>query len=68
MAKCPAAGTAGESVLLANVDCANSAFEYTSAASQRNGLLTIRLVLTQPGARGNETISLYQEVHVDNTP
>jgi len=65
MTSCPATGA----ILVGNVDCAQSAFEYAPAAAQRNGLLTMRLVLTAPGARGvAQTISLYQEVHVDNTP
>lgn len=64
MANCPVAGT----VLVGNVNCGASSFVYVPAASQRNGLLTMTLVLTQPGANGNETIQLYQEVHVDNTP
>ena len=65
LASCPTNGT----ILVGNVDCAQSAFEYAPAAAQRNGLLTMRLVLTAPGARGvAQTISLYQEVHVDNTP
>jgi MSHA biogenesis protein MshO len=65
LAACPVAGT----VLVGNVDCANSSFAYVPAVSQRNGLLTMTLVLTQPGsANTQETIRLYQEVHVDNTP
>jgi len=64
LAACPAGGT----VLVGNVDCANSSFIYIPAASQRNGLLTMTLVLSQPGAHGAETIRLYQEVHVDNVP
>ena len=68
LASCPEAGTAGESILVGNVNCANSAFTYTPAASQRNGVLTMALELTQAGANGAETIHLYQEVHVDNTP
>lgn len=64
MASCPTVGT----VLVGNVNCANSAFTYTPAASQRNGVLTMALELTQAGANGSETIHLYQEVHVDNTP
>ncbi len=65
LAACPAVGT----VLVGNVDCANSSFSYVPAVSQRNGLLTMTLVLTQPGSAGTqETIRLYQEVHVDNTP
>ena len=64
LATCPVAGT----TLVGNVDCANSSFTYVPFASQRSGLLTMTLVLTQPGARGAETIRLYQEVHVDNVP
>ena len=61
---CPAGGT----VLVGNVNCAASAYDYAAAASQRNGLLSLTLTLTQAAARGNETINLSQEVHVDNTP
>ncbi len=64
LATCPAVGT----VLVGNVDCANTSFTYNPAVSQRNGLLTMTLVLTQAGASTPETIRLYQEVHVDNTP
>ena len=63
LAACPAAGT----VLVSNVDCANSRFDYTqavSAAFTRNGLLAMTLVLTQSG----ESVQLYQEVHVNNVP
>ena len=71
LAACPAAGTVGETILVGNVDCAQTSFAYTAAvspAAQRNGILAVTLVLTQPGARGPETISLYQEVQLDNTP
>ena len=61
---CPAGGA----VLVGNVDCANSSYDYAVAASQRNGLLSLTLTLTQAAAHGNETIHLSQEVHVDNTP
>ena len=61
---CPAGGA----VLVGNVDCANSGYDYAAAVSQRNGLLSLTLTLTQPGAHGNETIHLSQEVLVDNTP
>ena len=64
MTACPTGGT----VLVGNVNCANSAFTYTPAASQRNGVLTMALELPQAGANGAETIRLYQQVHVDNTP
>jgi len=60
LAACPAAGT----VLVSNVDCTQTTFNYTPAVSQRNGLLTITLVLTQSG----ESVRLYDEVHVNNVP
>lgn len=68
LAACPAVGVAGESILVGNVDCANSSFVYVPAATQRSGQMSMTLVLTQPGANGAETIRLYQEVHVDNVP
>ena len=63
LAACPATG----SVLVGNVDCNQSAFTY-QPAEQRNALLTMTLVLKKASARSSESISLYQEVHVDNTP
>jgi MSHA biogenesis protein MshO len=68
-AACPQADFAGATVLVGNVDCAQSSFAYNAAVSQRNGILALTLVLTQPASGGvNETISLYQEVQLDNTP
>ena len=67
-AACPQNDFAGPTLLVGNVDCATSSFTYAPAAAQRNGILAVTLVLTQPGARAAETISLYQEVQVDNTP
>lgn len=46
------------------VDCANSSFTYTPGTNIRSGLVTIRLTLSANG----ETISLLQQVHVDNAP
>lgn len=60
MAACPAAGT----TMVSNVDCINSSFNYTPGVSQRNGLLTMVLTLTQSG----ESVQLYDEVHVNNVP
>ena len=57
---CPTTGT----ILVGNVDCTQTTFNYTPAVSQRNGLLTITLVLTQSG----ESVRLYDEVHVNNVP
>lgn len=68
-AACPQNDFAGATVLVGNVDCAQSSFAYNAAVSQRNGILALTLVLTQAASRGtNETISLYQEVQLDNTP
>lgn len=62
-ATCPAAAAlAGSPVLAANV----SACGFTAAGVdlQRNGLVSLRLQLTDTG----ETVSLYNEVHVSSTP
>lgn len=58
----PAVPGGSSAVLATNVtDCS---FEYAFGGSQRNGLLAIRLVVTQNG----ESVNLYHEVHVDNVP
>lgn len=57
---CPTTGTA----LVGNVDCTQTTFNYTPAVSQRDGLLTLTLTLTQSG----ESVRLYDEVHVNNVP
>lgn len=58
----PAAPGGSSALLASNVtDCS---FEYAAGGSQRNGLLAIRLVVTQNG----ESVNLYHEVHVDNAP
>lgn len=59
LASCPASGT----VLVGNVN--SCSFNYTSAVSGRNGLLTMTLVLTD---QSGESVRLYNEVHVDNVP
>lgn len=60
MASCPTTGT----VLVGNVDCAASSFNYTQAATARSGLLAMTLVLTQQ----DESARLYDEAHVNNVP
>ena len=56
----PPAG--GNNALLANnVNCT---FTYTPGVTQRNGLVSIQLAITQSG----ETVSLYHQVHVNNVP
>lgn len=47
-----------------HVDCANSGFTYTPGTNIRSGLVTVKLTLSQDG----ETITLLQQVHVDNAP
>ncbi|WP_413899466.1 type II secretion system protein [Rhodoferax sp.] len=67
-ASCPAEPLpAGTPVLARNVTACS--FVYTDVVNNnaflhRNGLLQVRLELT----RANETVSLYHEVNVDNTP
>jgi len=58
----PLAGAGSASALLAD---RVSGCEITyDAVNQRNGLVTIRLGIT----RGGESVSLYQEIHVNNVP
>jgi MSHA biogenesis protein MshO len=54
--------TGGSSALLAGG--ASCTIEYTANATGRSGLLFIQLTL---GA-GGETVSLFQQIHVDNSP
>lgn len=62
MAACPSTGT----VLVDNVDCANTAFTYTPFVVQRNGLLSMTLTLKNPTS--GDSVLLYDEVHVNNVP
>lgn len=55
---CPASG--GD-LIATNASCT---FVYNGSDLQRNALVQIKLALTS----GGETVSLYDEVHVDNTP
>jgi MSHA biogenesis protein MshO len=55
-------GSASQSVLANNVSACQ--ISYDADALANNGLVAIRLQIT----RGNETVSLYHEVHVDNAP
>lgn len=55
---CP---TSGGSLLAKNVTCT---FVYNGSDLQRNAMVQIKVNLTSNG----ETVSLYHEVHVDNTP
>ena len=52
------------STVVDHVDCVNSGFTYDPGTNTRSGLVTIRLTLRQDG----ETITLLQQVHVDNAP
>lgn len=56
---CP---TTGGAVLAQNVSSCN--FDYSGSDLQRNALVRITLKLSSSG----ETVSLYHEVHVNNTP
>lgn len=45
---------------------ASCTIDYTSAATGRNGLLYIQLTLTDTPS--SESVTLFQQIHVDNTP
>jgi MSHA biogenesis protein MshO len=59
----PPAGAGLQSALLAT-GVTGCAFSYTNLANVRSGLVGISITLQ----RNNETITLFQQVHVDNTP
>ncbi len=59
---CAGGAATTDTVLANNVSGCN--FQYTGADLQRNGLVSFVLQLTLD----NETVSLQQEVHVNNTP
>lgn len=54
--------TGGNSAPLAGG--ANCVIEYTANATGRNGLLFVQLTLSS----GGESVSLFQQIHVDNAP
>lgn len=58
-AGCTAAVLAGSAATTAACS-----IDYTSSATGRNGLLYIELTLTS----GGESVTLFQQIHVDNTP
>jgi MSHA biogenesis protein MshO len=53
----------GQSALLVQ-NVSNCIFNYVQGVTERSGLVAIHLSLTQ----GGETVSLHQEVHVNNVP
>jgi MSHA biogenesis protein MshO len=59
---CPLTAPAGAAMLANNVS--NASFFYNGSDLQRNATVQINLSLTQ----SNETVTLYHEVHADNTP
>jgi MSHA biogenesis protein MshO len=58
-----AMSTHSQAILADKVDCNNSSIVYNTA-NQRYGLLTVLLTLTSNG----ESVSLYNEIHVNNSP
>lgn len=61
----PTAAPGGNSAIaLTNVTCE---IGYSANVSQRNGLLYIKLTLTD-GTSNGESITVFQQIHVDNSP
>lgn len=58
---CPAT-PAGTPVMAQNISSCQ--FTYSSGVTERSGLVSIRLGIT----KNNETVNLYQDVHVNNVP
>ena len=55
--------TVTPSILASKVDCTKTGIDY-DVSNQRFGLLAVRLTLTS----GGESVSLYNEIHVNNVP
>jgi MSHA biogenesis protein MshO len=53
--------TGSSSILVGNVICT---MDYSSTANGRNGILYIQLTLSSSG----ESVTLFQQIHVDNAP
>lgn len=53
-----------QTLLADHVDCARSGFTYHPGTHARQSLVTLRLSLS----KGGETISLVQQVHINNAP
>jgi MSHA biogenesis protein MshO len=58
---CPATPV-GTPILAQNISACQ--FTYSSGVTERSGLISIRLAIS----KNNETVNLYQEVHVNNVP
>lgn len=58
----PATATRGKALLAQNLSACS--FTYGPGPTERSGLVSMRLSITQ----SNETVSLYQAVHVSNVP
>ena len=63
----PASFTGGTSALLASNVVACS-FDYSANVAPLVGLLSLRLTVRKAVSTGNETVTLYQAVHVNNVP
>lgn len=61
---CPPAGGTTATLAGGGATTASCSFDYASAATGRNGLLSVQLSLSS----GGESVSLFQQIHVDNAP
>jgi MSHA biogenesis protein MshO len=62
---CPPAGT-GATLAGSGSTTATCSIDYTSSATGRNGLLYVQLTLTDTPS--GEGVTLFQQIHVDNSP
>ena len=63
----PVTFATGTSALLA-ANVAGCSFDYAANVAPMVGLLTMRLTLRRAVSTGNETVTLYHSVHVNNVP
>lgn len=55
----------GNALVVENATCF---IDYTQNVQQRNGLLYVRLTITNTTSAGTESIVAFREIHVDNAP
>lgn len=63
---CPPTGTPPATLVGSATTTAACSIEYTANATGRNGLIHIDLTLTDTPS--NESVTLFQQIHVDNSP
>ncbi|MCX7627450.1 MAG: type II secretion system GspH family protein [Methylophilaceae bacterium] len=64
IAAAPLSAATSKAKLATGVDCANTGFAYAAGVTQRGGLVSMRLKMSN----GSESVTLLHQVHVANVP